>query len=499
MPQSLKIDSLLDHGKYRIERILGQGGFGITYLATDLSLERTVAIKEFFPKDYCERLNTTSHITVGTRSNVELVERLKAKFLKEARNIAKLDHPDIIRIHSAFEENNTAYYVMDYIEGRNLSEIVKHNGPLSESKAIQYITKVGETLEYIHQKNINHLDIKPANIMIRKADDRPVLIDFGLSKQYDAEGKQTSTTPTGISHGFAPLEQYKAGGVSIFSPQTDVYSLAATLYYLISGQVPPHATDIAQDGINFPAGFPADIGPAITKAMSSGRKNRHNSVAQFIKSLTVNSETEDTLIIHPKPVPPAPRPTPDGPKPVPPTPTPRPGGINTVPQTPPGPAKILLQFVGIPLCVCIILIVIILALCYLANSETPSGNEGSKPPVTVNTVPNLVTGTNIQTTLGNATYTGNVDEMGRPHGYGVAVWTTGDAMKYDGNWEHGNMDGQTTYTLRCGDTFVGTYKNNRYDEGRYTIAEDGSYFEGSFKDGQPDVGSWFDKFGNKIN
>ena len=227
----LKSGTMLRNGTYRIERILGQGGFGITYFATDLSLERCVAIKEFFPREYCDRNKSTSHVRVGTSSNTELVLRLKVKFIKEARNIAKLDHAGIIKIHTAFEENNTAYYVMDYIDGRNLNEIIRNSGPLSEAKSIKYITQVGEALDYIHSRKINHLDVKPANIMIRRYDDRPILIDFGLSKQYDENGNQTSTTPTGISHGYAPMEQYKVGGVSEFSPQTDLYSLAATLYY----------------------------------------------------------------------------------------------------------------------------------------------------------------------------------------------------------------------------------------------------------------------------
>ena len=294
---NLKGNTTLQNGKYRIIRVLGQGGFGITYLATDLSLERYVAIKEFFPKDYCDREEYTSHITVGTSSNVELVTRLKAKFLKEARNIAKFDHPGIIKIHTAFEENNTTYYVMDYIEGSNLNEIVKSSGPLSESKAVNYITQVGEALDYIHKHNVNHLDIKPANIMIRKSDDRPILIDFGLSKQYDNEGNQTSTTPTGISHGYAPMEQYKLGGVSEFSPQTDVYSLAATLYYLISGKIPPHATDLIEESLSFPAGFPMILQNAISKAMSSARKDRHATIDAFIQEISEIYDDKDTTFV----------------------------------------------------------------------------------------------------------------------------------------------------------------------------------------------------------
>ena len=146
---SLQIGALLRGGTYRIDRVLGQGGFGITYLATDLSLDKHVAIKEFFPKDYCDRNATTSHVTLGTQSTSEFVERLKAKFLKEAKNIAKFDHPNIIKIHAAFEENNTAYYVMDFIEGESLSDRVKRQGALSRAEALEYIYKVGPALPYI--------------------------------------------------------------------------------------------------------------------------------------------------------------------------------------------------------------------------------------------------------------------------------------------------------------------------------------------------------------
>lgn len=249
--QGLKTGSFLRHNTYRIERVLGQGGFGITYLAYDLNLERYVAIKEFFPKDFCDRDTETSHVTLGTKNTEEFVNRLKAKFLKEARNIAKLNHPGIIRIHAAFEENNTAYYVMDYIEGHNLSEMVKKSGPIPETKAIEYIQKVGNALEYIHGKKMNHLDIKPSNIMISKEDDTPILIDFGLSKQYDSESHQTSITPVGVSHGYSPLEQYRDGGVKEFSPQSDIYSLAATFYYILTAITPPQAAIVAEEGYKY--------------------------------------------------------------------------------------------------------------------------------------------------------------------------------------------------------------------------------------------------------
>ena len=223
--QQLHPDSLLQGGKYRIVKVLGQGGFGITYLVRHTILEKDFAIKEFFYKDFCERDADNSHVTLGTSSNRELVERFMAKFLKEAHTISSLEHPNIIRIHDIFKENNTAYYVMEYIEGESLADRVKSQGALRERDAIDYIKQVASALDFIHLRNINHLDVKPANIMVRHSDNKAILIDFGLSKQYDAEGSQTSTTPVGISHGYAPIEQYKQGGVSTFSPETDIYAL----------------------------------------------------------------------------------------------------------------------------------------------------------------------------------------------------------------------------------------------------------------------------------
>ena len=249
--------------------------------------DRVVAIKEFFPKDFCGRDNT-SHLTLGTQNNAETVEKLKARFLKEAKNIAKLDHNGIVRIHDIFEENNTAYYVMDYIDGESLSEMVKRVGPLSESKAIEYIRKVGDALDYIHSRNMTHFDVKPANIMIRRKDDAPILIDFGLSKQYDIHGDATSTLMQGVSQGYSPLELYSAGCVSSFSPQTDVYSLGATLYYLVTGNIPPIASDIIDNGLQLPSIVSSAVSNAISCAMTISRAKRPSCVSTFLDKLTVN-------------------------------------------------------------------------------------------------------------------------------------------------------------------------------------------------------------------
>lgn len=294
----LKEGTLLRNNSYRILSVLGQGGFGITYLAIHTQLNKKVAIKEFFPKTFCDREEDSSHIRTASNANTVTVEKLKNKFIKEAEHIAKMDSPYIVRIIDVFSENNTAYYIMDYIDGMSLSDMVKKNGPLPQATAIDYATKVGEALDYIHSKRINHLDVKPANIMIRAIDNSPVLVDFGLSKQYDSEGNQTSTTPVGISHGFAPIEQYRDGGVKEFSPQTDLYSLAATLYYLLSGKIPPQASVLVEDDLSFPPEFPQSLKNPIGKAMSTSRKRRHESIQEFVREINNADITSTTTLNH---------------------------------------------------------------------------------------------------------------------------------------------------------------------------------------------------------
>lgn len=294
---NLKEGAFLHNDTYRIERVLGQGGFGITYLAVHMRLKKKVAIKEFFPKAFCDREADTSHVRTASAANSVTVEKLRNKFIKEAEHIAEMDSPYIVRITDVFEENHTAYYVMDYIEGRSLSEIVKNDGPLPVGQAVEYISKIGEALAYIHSKKMNHLDVKPANIMVRSKDNAPILIDFGLSKQYDSEGNQTSTTPVGISHGYAPIEQYRDGGVKEFSPQTDLYSLAATLYYLLSGVVPPQASTLVENDLTFPTSFPQNLEEPIRKAMSSARKRRQDNIGFFILEIngTCKEHTNEVL------------------------------------------------------------------------------------------------------------------------------------------------------------------------------------------------------------
>ena len=284
---TLPQDYTLQDGNYRILKVLGQGGFGITYLAIQVRLDRKVAIKEFFMKDFCERNEVTRQVTLGTAGSRETVNSCRKKFLKEAKHIAKLDHPNIIRIIDVFDENSTSYYVMEYIEGGSLSNKLGTTG-LSMSEATRYIFQVAETLEYIHKKNIAHLDIKPSNIMLN-GNDEIVLIDFGVSKQYDfSTGEQTSVSPVGCSSGYAPLEQYEPDGVKDFSPQTDIYSLGATYFKLLTGITPLKASKITKDFLqeNLKAkGVPTAVISIICKSMEKLKENRFSDVSSFIEEL----------------------------------------------------------------------------------------------------------------------------------------------------------------------------------------------------------------------
>ena len=280
----LKDGVLLDNGKYRIEKVIGQGGFGITYLGEQMNLGRKVAIKEFFMKGYCNRDSGSSRVYTASHGSVELVDRFRAKFIKEARNLAKFHHPNIVSVIDVFEDNDTAYYVMEYHSGGSLADKVK-NGPLAEPDAVRYIRQAAAALEYIHSMQVMHLDVKPANILLDNIGNA-VLIDFGLAKQYDNDGRQTSTTPVGQSHGYAPMEQYKNGGVSEFSPVSDIYSLGATLYKLVTGLTPPDANDVFDSGLpKLPASLSVGVREAIVKSMQPRRSERPQNIGEFLALL----------------------------------------------------------------------------------------------------------------------------------------------------------------------------------------------------------------------
>lgn len=288
-------NALLLNGKYKIERVLGQGGFGITYLAKQkvsvagalgtIDAEIEVTIKEFFMKELCNRDEASSMVTVPSTGSAELVEKFRQKFIKEAKNISKLTHPHIIKVLDVFEENGTAYYVMEYIDGGSLSDLIEKKGSLSEDETLKYTRQIASALQYIHAHNMNHLDVKPGNVLLRKNGD-VVLIDFGMSKNYDVAGEQTTSSPVGVSVGYAPIEQSRVGGLGMFSPETDIYSLGATMFKMLTGQTPPEATAVFDEGLpELPMEISEQTKLVIEKAMQPRRKERYHTIKEFLEAL----------------------------------------------------------------------------------------------------------------------------------------------------------------------------------------------------------------------
>ena len=258
----------------------------ITFIG-DVMLGRMVAVKEFFMRDLCNRDQATLRVSVGATGSEVLVNRFKDKFLKEARLIAGMGERHIVRIHDIFEENGTAYYVMEHINGGSLDSLVR-KGALKETDALRITKEIGEALGYVHSRNVLHLDVKPSNILFR-SNGEAVLIDFGISKRYDEGGEETSGSPAAISKGYAPIEQYNQS-LHNFSPATDVYSLGATLFKMLTGNTPPEASLLLDEGFpRCPVGVSPQVWKAVEKAMRPSRKLRFQTVAEFITAFGVVS------------------------------------------------------------------------------------------------------------------------------------------------------------------------------------------------------------------
>ena len=297
----LSNNTSLQGGKYKIIRHISSGGFGNTYEGVHAMMDTRLAIKEFFVKDFCGRDGDTSRMTVLTQSKVNLIQKLKEKFVKEANSIYKLKHDNIVRVTDIFEENNTVYYVMDFVEGSSLSDIISRKGKLSENEALGYIRQVAEALKYVHGKNILHLDVKPGNIMVEPSG-KAILIDFGACKHYDEGTGENTTTMQGVNTpGYAPIEQASTGFTS-FSPSTDIYALGATLYKALTGVTPPNSAALASGSVGLaplPATVSAGTRNALKKAMEVKRDNRPQTIDEFLSIIgggSFSSNDEETQL-----------------------------------------------------------------------------------------------------------------------------------------------------------------------------------------------------------
>ena len=220
---------------YEIESILGQGGFGITYLAADTNLEHKVAIKEFLPTDLAVRTHDSS-VQPMSAKQLDTFGWGLSRFISEAKTLAKFEHPNIVRVAAVFEENNTAYMVMAYVEGQTLEDALKFRRVQTEQQLLDFLHPLLDGLEQIHEAGFIHRDIKPDNIYIRE-NGSPVLLDFGSARQ--AVGSQTRTLTALVTSGYAPFEQYGATkGSDKQGPWTDIYALGATLYRAVTARPP---------------------------------------------------------------------------------------------------------------------------------------------------------------------------------------------------------------------------------------------------------------------
>lgn len=496
MVQGLKIGTTLQNGTYRILKVLGQGSFGITYLAKaklrtqgnlgSMNVEAQVAIKEFFMSEVNSRRSDSSSVEGSSGS---VFANYRKKFKKEAENLSKLSHSNIVKVVDVFDENNTTYYVMEFIEGKNLDDYIKQNECLPEPETISIIKEVGNALEYMHSRKMLHLDIKPKNIM-RKPDGTIYLIDFGLSKQFTDKGEPESSTSIGLgTPGYAPIEQssYKQDGT--FPATLDVYALGATMFKMLTGKRPPEATIILNEG--FPSvelsnkGISDNTIYTIKAAMTSIKKERYQTIKAFVENLS-KDDIEDVTIIE--------------------QPSQNPESIHSTNPSPKPKSKSKWIWNA-----AIFLVLIVASILWKVY---PIPKEISEGEIITDSIGNNLASINHvekmkwKSPLGEAVYTGDVEQDSVPgstklipHGRGVAKITKGkySGNVYDGDFEWGKMHGKATYTLKNGDVFVGTFVNGEYAKGRYTVKSTGQYFEGTFKNGQPDKGNFYDKNGTSID
>ena len=278
----LPVGAKLDEDHFSIGKVLGKGGFGITYLGSDLKLRRSVAIKELYPSG-CLRSGNT--VVPGGSWPANRLSIAREKFLLEAQTLAQFQHPNICYVHRSFEENNTAYMVMEYIKGSTLLQILKEHGNFDEQNAINCILQLSEAMRTIHAANVLHRDIKPGNVLLAE-DGRIVLIDFGTAREFAAGEAKHMTTM--LTPGYAPIEQYTQLGK--LGPYTDIYSAGATLYHLLSGQQPIPATDQANGAVLVPprqlnAAVSQTVSDAVMWAMQMNADHRPQTVDDFINGL----------------------------------------------------------------------------------------------------------------------------------------------------------------------------------------------------------------------
>lgn len=287
--EALPMGADLLGGKFKVERQIGSGGFGITYLAQDIYLERNVVIKECFPEAFSFRFGNM--VKVNSPRHEAQYRKTVEMFMREARSIAKMRHPNIVSVHQVFEENETAYMVLDLIEGRDLLDIISDDHDLLKPDQVSaMLVKLLDAVELVHRHDLLHRDISPDNILLDKWGS-PSLIDFGAAREEASTKTNEASTMLVVKDGYSPHEFYVSGGKQ--GPSSDLYALGATMYHLISGEAPPNSqtrvSELTSTGTDpyeplagrFPQYEKAFLA-AIDTAMSVPPKDRHQSAKDWL-------------------------------------------------------------------------------------------------------------------------------------------------------------------------------------------------------------------------
>lgn len=494
----LKVGTTLFNGKYRIDQYLASGGFGNTYVATNLAFDEKVAIKELFIKGVCGRNTDSTDISVSLTENKRAFSAQQEKFRKEAKRLRKLTNPHIVGVHDLFDENGTSYYVMDFVEGESLSARIKRTGKaMTESELMLILPQVLDALECVHNEGIWHLDLKPANIMV-DARGNVQLIDFGASKQLRNSNGDSLSTSSAMAYtpGYAPSEQMEQN-IEKFGPWTDLYALGATMYNLLTKQQPPSPSDINEDSrsaLKLPSGISKKTEKLIFWLMKPIRTMRPKCVADVKLFLAETPENIPTSTNSRKDI----RDDSDN---------------DTVVKGQKEPiktdSKSTVKSEGSSFIKKIVMAAFFVVCCIggaIVAVNSIGGDEGNKEEimteekeVTMKTVKDLpIIVKSGPDNMRQYSYTGElIDSIGAlPNGKGIAKFAKyGNipASTYEGEFINGVCEdptGAATMTFTSGDKYIGTFKSGYYDKGKYILA-DKSYFEGTFKDGTPYNGKWY--------
>ncbi len=480
-----------------------------------------VAIKEFFMKEVNGRDNTS--VTSGSTSRDGLFEYYREKFEREARNLSTLQHKNIVRVLESFQANGTVYYAMEYISGQSLDSLIikapRHC--LDAATALGYTQQLGSALSFMHSKGMLHLDVKPANAMV-KDDGTVVLIDFGLSKQYAANGEPESSTKVGAgTPGYAPLEQASYREGKGFPTMMDVYALGGTLYKMLTGQRPPEASEILNDG--FPIGemkqhgVPPQVAACVRKAMAPLKKDRYKTIDQLLNALaqcslhggsydelneaTTIAEVDVIGVVKPQVTPQEqviPQVTPQPQSKPQPTPQPKPQPTAQPKVTPQPKPKV----VTVPSSSIdeeekksnkskMVIGAVVAVAAIIAFNAVPRGGKttgGKTAPDTIETIETHEITDTIPFMCADYTngwWMGTVNKDNQPAGKGVFYFRDDDKdgrSVYRGCIYRGAREdmGKATLTYKNGNYYEGTFSNNSFDKGTLWIFTDSLVYVGTF-------------------